>query len=242
VTWEGLDAEALARLLSVPRLELADRPVSTLDVAHRVAAAGAPAGTLVLADSQTAGRGRAGRPWHSPPGGGIWATLVARPRTPVKDGGFAIKVGLAVLRALDDTAPALGARIKWPNDVIVRHRKAGGVLCEARWLGTRLQWIAVGVGLNVHGPVAPEVADTAIALNEVAPGITRLQVLQALVTHLLPATRDPLELSDRERAWFMERHWRPPSEDGSVVAGIETDGSLVVRRRDGTLDRLAAPA
>ena len=128
-----------------------ERVASTMDLVHELAERGAEAGSMVVATEQLQGRGSRGRPWHSPPGG-LWLSALYRPPS---TGGLellSVRVGLAVARALDPYVPT-PVRLKWPNDLMHDGRKLGGILCEARWQGAALGWIAVGVGLNVRNPV-----------------------------------------------------------------------------------------
>ena len=113
--YDGLSAPAIAARLGVPSLLLFDAVGSTLDVAHRVAPT-APSGTLVLADEQTAGRGRYGRRWDSRPGAGIWLTIIERPTDARALDVLSLRCGLYAAEALDAVA---GVRVglKWPNDL-----------------------------------------------------------------------------------------------------------------------------
>ncbi len=133
------------------RLHAFERLTSTNDEARRLAAEGAPAGTMVLAMTQTAGRGRRGRHWDSPPGN-LHCSLVVRP-----DCALAEAANLSFMAALalgDAIAPALpkGVRLnfKWPNDVLVNGRKTAGILLESSITEGRLDWLVVGVGTNVE--------------------------------------------------------------------------------------------
>jgi BirA family biotin operon repressor/biotin-[acetyl-CoA-carboxylase] ligase len=238
--YDGLDEAALARLTGAPRVSIHASVPSAMDVAHDLAAAGAPNGTLVVADEQTAGRGRSGRAWHSPPGAGIWLAMVLRPAEPPAGGALAIRTGLAVEEALAVAAPALMPDLKWPNDIVLDHRKLGGILCEARWSSERLGWITVGIGLNVHGPVPEVLADIALAIADVDPEATRLGILEQLVPRVTALHGLPPTLSDRERSEFLLALWMPEGED--AVVGLEPDGALLVRRADGSLDRHTSPA
>jgi len=238
VSWDGLDAPALAALVGVPRLELTDSVSSTLDLAHELAAKGAAAGTIILSDAQSAGRGRQGRTWASPPGRGIWLSVILRPAAPPAGGALAVRVGLACVDALRAVHPGLAPRLKWPNDVLVLDRKAGGILCEARWASGRLAWVAVGVGINVHGPVPADVRDRAIALDDVVHGLSRLGVLTALVPRLAVLGRADATLTEAERAAFLESAWVPP---GETVVALEPDGALLVRQGGGVLERRVDP-
>jgi BirA family biotin operon repressor/biotin-[acetyl-CoA-carboxylase] ligase len=200
-----------------------------MDITHELAREGAPAGTVVLADEQVAGRGRQGRVWHSPRGGGIWLGYLVRPVRATESGVLSLRVGLAIADAL--ASLDVTARLKWPNDVVVEDRKLAGVLCEARWAADKLNWIAVGVGINVRGPVPEELSSQAIALSEVDPSITRLHVLEALVPRLHELGTEPA-LSETEREafqrvdWLAGRRLREPVK--GVASGVDSQGALLV--------------
>lgn len=239
--YENLDAPALARRLGIGEVVLLETTPSTLDVAHELGARGAPSGTLVLAEEQTAGRGRYGRRWISPRGAGIWLAMLLRPRAAPVGGAIAIRAGLETVAALAGIAPALAPRLKWPNDIIVGGRKMGGILCEARWSGEVLGWVAVGIGINVKGPPPPGLNGAAGALDEVATGLGRLTVLEALVPRLRSLELAEAALTEEERARFAAVAWHPAAA-GEAIEGIAPDGSLLVRRGDGSLDRRTEPA
>jgi BirA family biotin operon repressor/biotin-[acetyl-CoA-carboxylase] ligase len=228
--FDGRPRDELARLLDVPRLSLHASVGSTLDVAHALAAAGAPAGTLVLADEQTAGRGRAGRRWASAPGAGLWLTLVERQSDVAAIEVLSLRAGLRAAAVLDRWADA-PVRLKWPNDLYIGARKVAGILIEARWRDERPEWVALGVGVNV---VRPAVA-TGAGLR--AP-VDRVELLGELVPALRAAASARGALTEREldayAARDLARGRRCTSPSAGVVAGIAPDGALVVR--DGTVE------
>ncbi len=240
VRYDGADAAALERLTGAPVVELYDSVGSVLDVAHQLAAAGAPDGLVVVADEQTAGRGRAGRSWHSAAGRGVWLAALVRPLEPPAGGALAIRAGLAMVEAVADVAPEAAPRLKWPNDLMVHGRKAGGVLCEARWLGARLGWIAVGVGVNVRGPVAAEMRESAIALDDVARAVTRIGVVAALAPRLRALAARPPALDAAERDAFTNLQWAAPGAAPAGV-GVDGEGALLVSGPSGSLDRRVVP-
>jgi BirA family biotin operon repressor/biotin-[acetyl-CoA-carboxylase] ligase len=243
--YDALDGEEIRRRTGASRVELRGSVGSALDVAHALAAAGAPHGLLVLADEQTAGRGRQGRVWHSPAGGGLWVVALLRPRAAPSAGALAIRVGLRLVEAVEEIAPRAGPRLKWPNDLVVRDRKAGGVLCEARWQGERLGWVAVGIGVNVRGPVVGALKHTAIALKTAAASVTRVRLLEALAPRLWDAA-EPAQLTADEREAFLRRQWRPAhpggGDDDAGALGVDQEGALLVPAADGSLDRRVVPA
>jgi len=229
--YDGHDAVELRRMLALPRLELFDSVGSTLDVAHALAEQGAPAGTLVVADAQTAGRGRAGRSWVSAPSAGIWLTLVERPTDATALEVLSLRLGLHAARALDRFADAPIA-LKWPNDLYVAGRKLAGILTEARWRNGRPEWVAVGFGLNVTAP--PEVSGAALR-----PGTTRVSVLRELVPALREAAAARGELSLTDLAAYAERDWARgracTKPERGVVEGISSRGELLVATASGSV-------
>lgn len=144
VVWEGRTAAQWSRRLSVPTVEVHARIGSTSDRARAVARAGSPLPALVLADRQSAGRGRRGRHWISDTPLGLWFT-VARAWGGGEVGALSLRVGLAAARAVEVVARGLRVDVKWPNDLFVNGRKLGGILCE------RADGIVLaGIGLNVN--------------------------------------------------------------------------------------------
>lgn len=224
--WEAETAAALARLLDLPRVEVMTSVRSTMDVAHALGAEGAASGTLVLADEQTAGRGRSGKPWRSQPGSGIWMTLLERPNDPEALGVLSIRLGLRAAPVLQRYADE-PVGLKWPNDLLVDGRKLAGILVETRWRERQVDWVAIGMGVNVGMPDEPNAA----ALRE---GTRRLEVLSELVPALRAATRARGTLSEHELARWASRDAavgrRCRSPVPGVVRGVAPDGSLIVER------------
>ena len=227
--FDGLDAVELAALLDLPRVELFATVTSTLDLANAIGPT-APAGTLVLADEQTAGRGRHGRAWTSERGAGVWLTLVERPEDPLALEVMSLRCGLYAAEALDALAGA-PVGVKWPNDLYVRGRKLAGVLIETRWRGTAPEWVSIGFGLNV----APPPLDSAIGLAE---GTTRRAALVRLVPALRRAARATGLLTDDDLSRWSARDVARgrviETPSAGTVAGISARGELLVRGTDGT--------
>jgi BirA family biotin operon repressor/biotin-[acetyl-CoA-carboxylase] ligase len=118
---------------------------------RRLAEEGAPEGAVVLADSQSAGRGRRGRTWHSPPGKGLYFSLLLRPQQMGTAAAAALTLVAAVstARLLRESSGA-AVTIKWPNDLLVNTKKLGGILTEAKSEGTMLRYLLLGIGLNLN--------------------------------------------------------------------------------------------
>ena len=236
VEMPSFDGESLGVLrdkLQVPALHLFASVGSTLDVVHRLASEGAPHGTLVIADRQTRGRGRGGKTWESPPGSGLWITLLARPRDAVVPQVLTVRLGLAAAVALDGLAGQT-VRIKWPNDLYLADRKLAGVLVEARWRGTRAEWLAVGLGINV---TAPGHAERGGALG---PDVHRLDVLHALMPSLrIAMDRADPELDAGELAQYDARDRARGSAcvepRHGTVRGISSTAELLIETDDGVV-------
>ncbi|UCB52895.1 MAG: biotin--[acetyl-CoA-carboxylase] ligase [Candidatus Zixiibacteriota bacterium] len=123
---------------------------STNQLGFRLAEAGAREGALILADEQTRGRGRMGRDWYSPPGMGLWISLILRPNIPpFKAPGLSICAGLALAQTIKRLT-RLDARIKWPNDCLINGLKVGGILLELSAELDRTNFVIAGVGVNVN--------------------------------------------------------------------------------------------
>jgi BirA family biotin operon repressor/biotin-[acetyl-CoA-carboxylase] ligase len=120
---------------------------STNDLAKRLAREGAAEGTVVVADEQTEGHGTKGRSWHSPRGLGLYASIILRPARPDLS-LLPLAAGVACLEAIRK-ASGLEAALEWPNDIVWKRRKLGGILSEGEFLGSTVSFAVLGVGLNV---------------------------------------------------------------------------------------------
>jgi BirA family transcriptional regulator, biotin operon repressor / biotin---[acetyl-CoA-carboxylase] ligase len=219
---------------------------STMDVAHQRASEGAPSGLVVLTDVQLAGRGRTGKAWLSRAGDGVWFTLVERGVSADALQVLSLRVGLALVDAMaaftDDRL-----WLKWPNDVLLGPRdvsspspaalaKLAGVLVEARWRESQVEWVAIGVGVNLR---RPDPAPPGVRPGALRSGVTRAQVLAALVPRLRVATQRDGMLSPEERAEWQARDamvgQRCTAPEAGVVQGIDASGALLVR--NGTITR-----
>lgn len=237
LTLDGVAAAELAGRWGVPQVGLFRRLGSTLDAIHDLGSQGAPAGSVVVAEEQTAGRGRDGRTWQSP-WGGAWLGVLLRPAR-AELGVVSIRAGLALADAVDGLLGASETRLKWPNDVLLADRKLAGILCEARWHGDRLQWLALGLGINVCNDIPAAVAHRAIALRERLPGVRRLDVLDRLVPALARVGGGEATLSEPECAAFAARDWLSGRQIRSPAAGrargLRPDGALLVDLGAGTI-------
>src|SRR3990170_2814181 len=227
---------------------------STMDLARRQAEADAAEGTVVLADEQTAGRGRLGRTWISPPGANVYVSVVLRPE-PEHLRPLSMLCPLAVCRAIEEVT-GLPARIKWPNDVLVRGRKVSGTLIDAEFEDGDVRYAIVGVGINVNFDAAryEEIRDLATSLStELGREVPREGVLAAFLNHLEELYLDlrrgqPVyglwkarldTLGQRVRVRYGEAGTGGEGPEG-LVEDADESGALILRRADGSTVRVEA--
>lgn len=212
-----------------------ERISSTMDNLHQLAAEGAVSGTAVVAGEQLQGRGSRGRTWHSPVGG-LWLSVLFRPATAEGVEVISVRVGLAVADAIQRLVPE-PLQLKWPNDLMLQGRKVGGVLCEARWQGEALAWVAVGVGMNVRNTVPDEFDGVAVSLSTLQPRITVEEITDLILAALRELDLGAARLSGAElerfacRDWLRGRAIRAPV--AGTVRGLAQDGALVVETAAG---------
>ena len=227
--FDGATQDELEQTLQLPRVALFEATTSTMDVAHRLAGEGAPGGTLVIANEQTAGRGRGGKSWASAPGAGLWLTLIERPADTSGLDVLSLRAGLAAARALDRFA-AEPIRVKWPNDLYIDRGKLAGILVEARWRESSLEWVAIGLGINVR---APEGVEGSAWLE---PDSNRIDVLSELIPSVRAAVdqKGPLGRDEMEEfaARDLARGRKCLTPALGRVAGITASGELLVTLAD----------
>lgn len=221
---------------------------STNDLARALAAQGAPAGTLVLAEEQTAGRGRLGRTWLAPRGTSLLFSLIFRPALlPAQAFRLAMLCSLAAARAIE-AVTNLPIHLKWPNDLVLRGKKLGGVLSESSLTGERLDFVVVGLGLNVNLDVStlPEIAATATSLSAaLGRPVARLPLLQRILQEIETGYQEVIQGEALRAAWAarlvtLGRIVRVSggTADEGLAEGVDADGALLLRRADGTLARI----
>jgi BirA family biotin operon repressor/biotin-[acetyl-CoA-carboxylase] ligase len=231
---------------------------STNDVAAALASERAPEGTVVIADAQTAGRGRRGRTWFSPPGGGLYVSVILRPARAGSAadraaGLLTIAAGVALSEAVE-RATGLAPAIKWPNDLLVDGRKLAGILAEGvpSPSAPSLQAVVLGYGINVASAAyPPELASRATALeSELGRAVDRavlcaesLASLSARYADLVAGRFDAILDARRSRAFGSRgarEEWDTPSgERSGITEGIDAMGALLVRTSE-SLERIVA--
>lgn len=221
---------------------------STNADARALAVAGAPHGSLVVAETQTAGRGRHDRPWLSPPGQGIYATLLLRPASlqAAQSPLITLLAAVAAAEAIARTVPALKPSIKWPNDILVNGRKVAGILAELADSKAAAPCILLGIGINVNTPLdrlpeRPLYPATSLAM-EAGHAVSRpallaawLQRAEHWLERLDGGQHEALLSRWTECAGMTGRRVSVTRQDGflqGTASGIDTDGALLLRTDD----------
>jgi BirA family biotin operon repressor/biotin-[acetyl-CoA-carboxylase] ligase len=209
-----------------------------------MARAGAPFGSVLVADHQTAGRGRLGRRWEAPEGSSLLVSILLPPDLGAQSPAEPLQrlthaVALAAAEACEEVA-GVRPELKWPNDLLVGDRKLAGILAETVVDGGRVSAVVVGLGLNVSWPdvVPAELAGLLTALNhEAGRPVDRQAVLDALLAHLADTSWDDLAARYRERLGTLGRRVRVDLgtvELEGVAVAVADDGSLVVEADGGS--------
>jgi BirA family biotin operon repressor/biotin-[acetyl-CoA-carboxylase] ligase len=243
--------EKYLRNLPLGPVRYFDQVASTNDLAAGWARNGAPNGALVVADEQTAGRGRGERRWYTPPGSALAFSLVLRDIEPSSPTAYSGLGALAVCVALEQTLSSHPPiEIKWPNDILAGDRKLAGVLPEIQWLGERLQAVVLGIGINV----APQSVPPAVAVSIPATcvqaltedPIDRWELLKAVLVGLLHwrgRVGEPELFREWESRLAYRGQWvqidsadRPPVE--GRIMGLDAEGGLTLRLHSGATSTL----
>jgi BirA family biotin operon repressor/biotin-[acetyl-CoA-carboxylase] ligase len=238
------------------RIHWLETTTSTNDVAAHLAELGAQEGTTVVAEAQTAGRGRLGRIWFSPPGAGLYVSIVLRPSgdlsTRSNPAAFlTLASGVAIAEGVR-ASTGLPVEIKWPNDVMIGGRKLAGILAEATAQGGRLQHIIVGFGVNLQPAAFPlELAKRATSIEaETGRVADRAQVFSQILAafsaryaDLQAARFDAILSAWRALSPSLPSAWIEWDTATGVLRGraegVDEHGALMVRV-GGTLERVVA--
>ncbi len=194
-------------------------------------------GQVVIADEQTFGRGRLERSWHSPPGEGIWMSVVIKPRVDIKHWyWYTLLSAVAVARTIEETT-GIQPELKWPNDVMINGKKCCGILIESVPVGDRTL-LVMGLGLNINQSGFPdELKERAISLSMVTGRLwSRLDIFKVMLTHFNDLIKEVS--TDIIALWKQRvRFWGEPVlviEAGqsyeAIAEDIDEDGGLIITR------------
>lgn len=230
------------------------RTESTQDLAMRLAAEGEPHGALVIAEEQTAGRGRFGRNWYSEKTSGIYFSMLLRPPlAPAQALLLTLLAGLAGHNAVREVT-GLAVDIRWPNDLLIANKKFAGILTEMSAETERVHHVVVGIGINVnHAKMPAEIESIATSLRLAAgQRFSRLEILARLLESF---DRYYNQLLARDGARTILERWSAISsyaegkrvrvsigtqEFTGTTAGLDSTGLLRVRRENGSVETLLA--
>ena len=230
--WDGEPTVRLAARWGAPDLRVLGSTASTNDVARAWSNRGGAAWSVVLAERQTAGRGRDRKAWSSTPGASIAMSVLVPTLGP--DDALPLRVGLAVAEAIESVAPTLQPTLKWPNDVLLSGRKVAGILCEAAGAS-----VVVGVGVNVGQRAEdfsslPAGAATSLALSlpPPTPAPSRAEVVGAFLSRLRAqwgGASDGWREGWEARDALAGRRVTCTHGPEGVAVGFDTRGALLVR-------------
>ena len=241
-------------MLRLDRLAALGRPFyyhaaidTTMREAAELAARGEPSGAFVIAERQTAGRGRLGRTWVAEPGG-LYFSVILRPAvSPADAAALTLALGLATGRAIHRVA-GVPCDLRWPNDVMLHDRKCAGILAELDADGGRLRHIIAGIGVNVNQARLPgELAATATSLRiQTGCDYARETLLEEILAEIdrytgILVERGPaavVELFTRASSYAAGRRVvviDGEAETAGVTAGLTSAGVLLLRRQDGSV-------
>ena len=220
-----------------------DEIESTNAEAKTLAADGAPEGTVVIAECQTAGRGRLGRRWTSPAGKGLLFSVILRPALPMSDAHLLTLVAATAAAEAIEKQTGVAVRIKWPNDLYVDDRKLGGILTEVSGEQDEIDWVIVGIGLNVnteYGELPVPLRRTAASLKMAAGHLfdrseLLARILLSLEESYVSALRSGFGSSleaFRSRDYLSRRTVSVQTREGPVVGealGIDDRGALLLQ-------------
>ncbi|OYD09969.1 biotin--[acetyl-CoA-carboxylase] ligase [Paludifilum halophilum] len=231
------------------RMQYQECVPSTQLLAHEWAKEGAEEGSLVITEEQTDGKGRMNRIWHSPPHSGIWMSLVLRPPIPVTEAPqLTLMASVAVTRTLRRET-GLDVTIKWPNDLLVGGKKICGILTELRGEQDRVQYVVLGIGINVNVtpdflPKELESIATSLAI-EGGRTFQRPLLIAAILKELeevyegyLDHGFEPIRILWEEAAGMLGRIITAQTPEGprrGEAVGLASSGALLLKTEEGTL-------
>ena len=223
---------------------------STMDLAMQLGMDGAVSGTLVLAESQTKGRGRLGRGWFSPKYKGIYLSLILRPKIlpsacPVLTLMSAVSICEAAKEILD-----LNVQIKWPNDVLIHNKKIAGILTEMNAEVDKVNFVVIGLGLNVNNDKKSLIAQATSLKEQHGAEISRVVLLQEILrriesNYLLLEAKGSQEIINKWRNFTLTLGTRVKVDyqnkhiEGQAI-DIDTDGALLIRKDSGLIQKISS--
>ena len=218
---------------------------STMDAAFNLGLEGAEEGTIVCAESQTKGRGRLGRAWSSPKGQGIYMSVILRPSWPPSEVARVTLLSAVVVAQAVKNIAGVPALIKWPNDVLIHHKKLAGILTELSAEMDRVKFVVVGIGLNVNANLSQLPPGATSLKVEAKRPFSRIEVIQEILrefekwyVRLDGEGFAPVRERFRELSVTLKKRIRVSDSAGSMegeAIDIDYDGGLLIRQDSGVI-------
>jgi BirA family biotin operon repressor/biotin-[acetyl-CoA-carboxylase] ligase len=227
-----------------------DTLASTMDAATELGMKGCPEGTIVIAEAQTKGRGRLGRSWLSPKYKGIYFSLILKPKiSPNQAPILTLLAVVSVCEAIKEIS-GLDARIKWPNDILINHKKLGGILTELNAEMDEIRFVVIGIGLNVNNDKKSLITGATSLKEERKENTDRIILLKKLLKKLegnyrhFPKESQPkitekwrsLSFTLGKRVKIISHH----KQLEGVAVDIDVDGGLLLRNDSGLVQKVMA--
>ncbi len=240
---DGLNTKFIAK-----KIHHFDYLSSTMDFAMQLGMQSAPGGTIVIAESQTRGRGRLGRSWLSPKYKGIYFSVILRPKiSPSASPVLTLLSAVSICEAVKKNS-GLDARIKWPNDVLAGEKKIAGILTEINAEMDKVNFVVIGIGLNVNNDRKSLIPQATSLKEQLGHPLSRISLLQELLRRM----EDNYFLMEKNGAGAIIEKWRSFNLtlgsrvkvhfqgryiEGQAI-GIDNDGSLLIRKDAGLVQKI----
>ncbi|WP_371933344.1 biotin--[acetyl-CoA-carboxylase] ligase [Halobacillus litoralis] len=219
---------------------------------HQLAKQGKPHGTVVIADEQVKGKGRMSRNWDSPKGKGIWMSVLLRPNLPPVQAPQITLLAATVLARMVAERSSLVPQIKWPNDLLINHKKVSGILTEMQAEQDTIQYIVLGMGMNVNQEDREIPEDIKYKASSLKVESGQHWNIQQTVQHILRLFEDTYERFETHGFASIKKDWEhfgyKIGEEVTIstmrktwqatLIGIEPDGALRARSKDGQEEKL----
>ncbi|MFA5059246.1 MAG: biotin--[acetyl-CoA-carboxylase] ligase [Candidatus Omnitrophota bacterium] len=227
------------------KIEYHETCSSTMDLAFQKGVDGAPEGTVVFSDGQSKGRGRLGRAWFSPKGKGIYMSVILRPQlNPTQAAQLTLLTGVAVSQAVKNTSN-ISALIKWPNDILVHHKKLAGILTEISAEIDRVKFVIVGIGINVNAKLDQLVPGATSILAENKHPVSRVDLAKEILREIekwyllfQSSGFEPVAKKWKELSATLHKRVRIADPAGvieGIAVDIDHDGGLLIRKDSGVI-------
>ena len=227
-----------------------DYLASTMDSAMQLGMDGAPSGSVVLAESQIKGRGRLGRSWISPKYKGIYLSLILRPKIlPAACPILTLMSAVSICEAIKEVVN-LDAQIKWPNDLLIHHKKIAGILTEMNAEVDKVNFVVIGIGLNVNNDKKSLIAGATSLREQQGEEINRVVLLQDILrkledNYLLLEEKGEGEIINKWRNFTLTLGTRVKVDyqhkhiEGQAI-DIDSDGALLIRKDSGLIQKISS--